>query len=162
MLLKNFPNLPKTLEGVISQEIFEKSRAYSLDKSFFHFVHEFFTIFMDSMVLYYGVLPWFWKKSAEFLLVVGINTKSEILQTHVFLIGLMIWSQIIDLPISLYSTFVIEARHGFNKQTIWLFFKDIFKGIGLSILLGSPIMSAHVVIGKKEGPYLAIYLRFNP
>lgn len=28
------PKLPKTLEGVISQEKFEKSRAYSLDKRF--------------------------------------------------------------------------------------------------------------------------------
>lgn len=28
------PTLPKTLEGVISQEKFEKSRAYSLDKRF--------------------------------------------------------------------------------------------------------------------------------
>ena len=28
------PNLPKTLEGLISQEKFEKSRAYSLDKRF--------------------------------------------------------------------------------------------------------------------------------
>ena len=28
------PTLPKTLEGVISQEKFEKSRAYSLDKRY--------------------------------------------------------------------------------------------------------------------------------
>lgn len=31
------PTLPKTLEGVISQEKFEKSRAYSLDKRFVFF-----------------------------------------------------------------------------------------------------------------------------
>ena len=31
------PNLPKTLEGVISQEKFEKSRAYSIDKRYFYF-----------------------------------------------------------------------------------------------------------------------------
>ena len=43
-----------------------------------------------------------------------------------------------------------------------LLLRDMFKGIGLSILLGPPIVSALVVIGKKGGPYLVIYLRFNP
>lgn len=31
---------------------------------------------------------------------------------------------VIGLPFSLYSTFVVEAKHGFNKQTIGLFFAD--------------------------------------
>ncbi|KAG0457078.1 hypothetical protein HPP92_022235 [Vanilla planifolia] len=72
--------------------------------------------------------------------------------------GVMVWSQVTDLPFSLYSTFVIEARHGFNKQTIWLFFRDMFKGICLAILLGPPIVAAIIIIVQKGGPYLAIYL----
>ncbi|KAG7019021.1 CAAX prenyl protease 1-like protein [Cucurbita argyrosperma subsp. argyrosperma] len=152
------PTLPKTLEGVISKEKFEKSRAYSLDKSHFHFVHEFVTIVMDSSILFFGVLPWFWKKSGEFVVLVGLNAENEILHTLSFLSGVMIWSQVTDLPFSLYSTFVIESRHGFNKQTIWLFFRDMIKGILLSILLGPPIVSAIIIIVQKGGPYLAIYL----
>ncbi|OMP00337.1 Peptidase M48 [Corchorus olitorius] len=152
------PTLPKTLEGVISQEKFEKSRAYSLDKSYFHFVHEFVTILMDSAILFFGILPWFWKKSGNFLPLVGLNAENEILHTLSFLAGVMIWSQITDLPFSLYSTFVIEARHGFNKQTIWLFFRDLIKGMCLAIVLGPPIVSAIIVIVQKGGPYLAIYL----
>ncbi|GKU88067.1 hypothetical protein SLEP1_g2374 [Rubroshorea leprosula] len=152
------PTLPKTLEGVISQEKFEKSRAYSLDKSYFHFVHEFVTILMDSAILIFGILPWFWTKSGNFLLLVGLNAENEILHTLAFLAGVMIWSQITDLPFSLCSTFVIEARHGFNKQTIWLFFRDLFKGMGLAIILAPPIVSAIIVIVQKGGPYLAIYL----
>lgn len=31
---------------------------------------------------------------------------------------------VIGLPFSLYSTFVVEAKHGFNKQTLGLFFAD--------------------------------------
>lgn len=31
---------------------------------------------------------------------------------------------VIGLPFSLYSTFVVEERHGFNKQTLGLFFAD--------------------------------------
>jgi|LauGreDrversion2_2_1035103.scaffolds.fasta_scaffold100331_1 STE24 endopeptidase len=33
------------------------------------------------------------------------------------------------LPWSLYSTFVIEQRHGFNKQTLGLFFSDMIKSV---------------------------------
>ncbi|GFP97313.1 caax prenyl protease 1 homolog [Phtheirospermum japonicum] len=152
--------LPKPLIGVISQEKFEKSRAYSLDKSNFHFVHEFVTILMDSAILYFGVLPWFWKRSGEFLLYAGLNAEyvNEITHTLAFLAGVMFWSQITDLPFSLYSTFVIEARHGFNKQTIWLFFRDMIKGIALAIVIGPPIVAAIIIIVQKGGPYLAIYL----
>ncbi|KAG0458780.1 hypothetical protein HPP92_021908 [Vanilla planifolia] len=152
------PSLPKQLEGVVSQEKFEKSRAYSLDKSHFHFVHEAVTILMDTTILYFGVLPWFWKKSGDLASHVGLNSANEIIHTLSFLAGVMVWSQVTDLPFSLYSTFVIEARHGFNKQTIWLFFRDMFKGICLAILLGPPIVAAIIIIVQKGGPYLAIYL----
>lgn len=152
------PRLPKQLEGVVSQEKFEKSKAYSLEKSHFHFVHEVVTIVMDTAILYFGVLPWFWKKSGDFASHMGLNSDNEIIHTLSFLAGVMVWSQITDLPFSLYSTFVIEARHGFNKQTIWLFFRDLFKGICLSIVLGPPIVAALIVMVQKGGPYLAIYL----
>ncbi|XP_022855877.1 CAAX prenyl protease 1 homolog [Olea europaea var. sylvestris] len=152
------PTLPKPLMGVISQEKFEKSRAYSLDKSHFHFVHELVIILMDSAILYFGILPWFWKRSGELLVHFGLNAENEIFHTLAFLAGFMVWSQITDLPFSLYSTFVIEARHGFNKQTIWLFFRDMIKGIVLSVVIGPPIVAAIIVIVQKGGPYLAIYL----
>ncbi|CAA2992979.1 CAAX prenyl protease 1 homolog [Olea europaea subsp. europaea] len=152
------PTLPKPLMGVISQEKFEKARAYSLDKSHFHFVHELVTILMDSAILYFGILPWFWKRSGDFLAHFGLSAENEIFHTFAFLAGVMFWSQITDLPFSLYSTFVIEARHGFNKQTIWLFFRDMIKGIVLAIVIGPPIVAAIIVIVQKGGPYLAIYL----
>ncbi|XP_077245457.1 CAAX prenyl protease 1 homolog isoform X2 [Tasmannia lanceolata] len=152
------PNLPKPLQGVVGQEKFEKSRAYGLDKSYFHFVHEAVTIIKDTAVLFFGVLPWLWTRAGDFLIYMGLSSENEILHTLSFLAGVMILSEIIDLPFSLYSTFVIEARHGFNKQTIWLFFRDMFKSICLSLLLGPPIVATIIVIVQKGGPYLAIYL----
>ncbi|XP_060959721.1 CAAX prenyl protease 1 homolog isoform X2 [Cannabis sativa] len=77
---------------------------------------------------------------------------NEILHT-----GILFWSQITDLPFSLYSTLVIEARHGFNKQMVWLLFRDLIKGIFLAIILGPPIVFAIIFIVQKGGPYLAIY-----
>ncbi|XP_078446100.1 peptidase family M48 family protein isoform X2 [Wolffia australiana] len=152
------PTLPKQLEGVVSQEKFVKSRAYSLDKSRFHFVREAVTVLMDVAILALGFLPWLWKRSGDVLLRMGFDPENEIIHTLSFLACMMIWSQVTDLPFSLYSTFVIEARHGFNKQTIWLFFRDMLKGILLSIILGPPIVAAVIFIVQKGGPYLAIYL----
>ncbi|VFQ82062.1 unnamed protein product [Cuscuta campestris] len=152
------PTLPKPLVGVISQEKFEKAQAYSLDKSYFHFFHEYISILMDSIILLCGILPWFWKKSGDALVFFGLNTENEILHTLAFLAGVMVWSQITDLPFTLYSTFVIEARHGFNKQTIGLFIKDMIKSIILSVVIGPPIVAAIILIVQKGGPYLVIYL----
>ncbi|KAG8490338.1 hypothetical protein CXB51_016124 [Gossypium anomalum] len=101
-------------------------------------------------------------KSGTFLPLLGLNEENEILHTLSFLAGVMIWSQITDLPISLYSTFVIMARHGFNKQTIWLFFKDLIKGICLAIVLGPPIVSAIIVIvqWRSLSGYLCLAFMF--
>ncbi|KAL8554245.1 hypothetical protein ACS0TY_002447 [Phlomoides rotata] len=152
------PTLPKPLAGVVSQEKYEKSRAYSLDKNTYHIVHEFITIIMDSAIIYFGILPWFWKRAGEFLVYYGFNAENEILHTLSFLAGVMFWSQLTDLPFSLYSTFVIEERHGFNKQTLGSFFKDMIKGIAVSVVIGPPIIAIIIIIVQKGGPYLAIYL----
>ncbi|CAH9097118.1 unnamed protein product [Cuscuta europaea] len=113
---------------------------------------------MDTVILLFGILPWFWKKSGNALVFFGLNTENEILHTLSFLAGVTIWSQITELPFTLYSTFVIEARHGFNKQTVRLFIRDMIKSIILTIVIGPPIVAAIILIVQKGGPYLAIYL----
>ncbi|XP_058068988.1 CAAX prenyl protease 1 homolog [Magnolia sinica] len=88
------PILPKPLVGVVSQEKVENSQAFSLDKSNFHFIHGAVTILMDTTILFFGVLPWFWKRSGDFLVHMGLNSENEILHTLAFLGGVMIWSQV--------------------------------------------------------------------
>ncbi|CAH9093114.1 unnamed protein product [Cuscuta epithymum] len=152
------PTLPKPLVGVISQEKFEKAQAYSLDKSYWHFFQSYINMLMDTVILLFGILPWFWKKSGNALVFFGLNTENEILHTLSFLAGVTVWSQITELPFTLYSTFVIEARHGFNKQTVRLFIRDTIKSIILTIVIGPPIVAAIILIVQKGGPFLAIYL----
>lgn len=151
-------HLPAPLKGVVSQEKFEKAQAYSLDKSQFHFVHAAVNIAEESAILLLGLLPWAWEKSGLLVGKLGLDPKSEIVHTLSFLAVTTLWSQILELPFSLYSTFVIEARHGFNKQTIWLFFRDMLMGLGLMVVVGPPIVAAIIFIVQKGGPYLALYL----
>jgi STE24 endopeptidase len=49
---------------------------------------------------------------------------------------------LVSLPFSLYSTFVIEQKHGFNRMTLRLWLVDLVKSIFLSLLIGGPILAA--------------------
>ena len=51
-------------------------------------------------------------------------------------------SGLIDLPLSLYRQFVIEARHGFNRMTLGLFFSDLVKQTLLGVAIGAPVVLA--------------------
>ena len=57
---------------------------------------------------------------------------------YVLCVGLIF--SVVDLPISLYSTFVIEERFGFNKSTLWLWCLDTLKGVLLSALIMTPVL----------------------
>ena len=50
--------------------------------------------------------------------------------------------QLLSLPLSLYSQFVIEERFGFNRMTVRLFFLDALKGLLLSLALAVPLLAA--------------------
>ena len=46
----------------------------------------------------------------------------------------------LELPLTLYQTFVIEERFGFNKMSFKLWLVDAVKGFGLAIALGLPLL----------------------
>jgi STE24 endopeptidase len=64
---------------------------------------------------------------------------------------------LVELPISLYSTFRVEARFGFNKMTPALFWKDFFKGLTLAAALGLPLAAVVLWLMEKAGSYWWLY-----
>jgi STE24 endopeptidase len=60
---------------------------------------------------------------------------------------------IISLPFSIYSTFVIEEKFGFNKTTPKLFVLDLLKSMILSLALGIPLLSAIFWFLESTGPW---------
>jgi STE24 endopeptidase len=69
----------------------------------------------------------------------------------------MVFSLVIDFPWSMYYTFVIEEKHGFNKQTLGFFIKDTVKKFVVSIALIVPIISLLLYIIQIGGDYFFIY-----
>ena len=48
--------------------------------------------------------------------------------------------RLLDLPFSIFSTFSLEARFGFNRATFAMFVMDRMKGAALSLVLGVPLL----------------------
>lgn len=58
----------------------------------------------------------------------------------VFMVLVMIVTGLLSLPFSIWSTFVIEERFGFNRMTLRLWIADLLKGLGLGAALGLPLL----------------------
>lgn len=59
----------------------------------------------------------------------------------VFIFLLVVGQYLISLPFSLYDTFVIEERFGFNKMTMGTFVSDQIKSLALQAAIGGPILA---------------------
>jgi STE24 endopeptidase len=83
------------------------------------------------------ILGWFaWLDQA-----IRDQFSNNLLVTVVFFGVLILVSMIGTLPVSYYSTFVIEEKYGFNKTTKKLFVMDTIKQLLLSIALGLPVIA---------------------
>merc|ERR1712098_169350 len=69
-----------------------------------------------------------------------------------------IFSTITGLPFSIYSTFVVEERHGFNKQTPGFYAKDQVKKFVVGQVIQTPILAGIIKIVFWGGDYFFIYL----
>jgi STE24 endopeptidase len=58
---------------------------------------------------------------------------------------------VFGLPFGLYHAFVIEQRHGFNRQTLAGFLADFVKGLALSAALGGALLAALLAIMEGTG-----------
>lgn len=60
-------------------------------------------------------------------------------------------SSLFEIPLSLYQTFILEAKHGFNKTTPYVFVTDLIKTWILSVALGTPILALFLYIFEWAG-----------
>ncbi|MDJ0834040.1 MAG: M48 family metallopeptidase [Gammaproteobacteria bacterium] len=73
------------------------------------------------------------------------------------ILSLMLISSLLEIPFSLYSTFVIEEKFGFNKMTLKLWFIDLVKSSLLMLIIGTPLIAAILWLMNQAGSYWWIY-----
>ena len=80
--------------------------------------------------------------------------------------GFALISGALDLPFTLYQTFVIEERFGFNKMTFKLWLVDLIKSTALGAAIGLPIAALILWLMGATGRYWwlwawAVWMGFN-
>lgn len=147
------------MEHAIDTETFEKARRYSVDRENFGiFKGLFVDVLITVLQLYFGVLAFFWRQAENIVDYVGLDRSNEILVTCAFLAILIAEGFVKDMPFKIYSTFVLEERHGFNKQTVGFFIKDNIKSLILNVLISMPIISCIIYIVQVGGDYFFVWL----
>jgi STE24 endopeptidase len=69
----------------------------------------------------------------------------------VVILGVLLVVSLLGLPLSLWSTFRLEARFGFNRTSLKLFVMDRVKGLVLGLLIGGPLLLAALELMRHAG-----------
>ena len=151
--------VPAELVSVLDDATFQKSRLYAIDKRIYGFVHGLFSQTESMLILCLGLLPFAWRLSVRQVDAMGVElfAGSEIVHSIVFVLYFMLFGTVTSLPWTVYYTFVLEEKHGFNKQTWQFFVKDQIKKMIVSILILIPIISLLIYIIRIGGDYFFLY-----
>lgn len=83
---------------------------------------------------------------------------SEIITGLVVIFGIMLISAIIELPFTLFRTFKIEQRFGFNRMTAMQFIKDMILQTILTLVLAVPLISGILWLMQDASPFWWVYV----
>ncbi len=142
--------LPKELLGIYDEEKYAQSRAYDKVNSNFAAISATFSLLLMLGMLFF--------KGFNFVNEIAKNiTTNTILFPLVYFAILLLASGILNMPFSLYSTFVIEAKFGFNKTTPKTYILDTIKGMLLTTLLGGGLMALFTWFYNSTGTYFWLW-----
>jgi STE24 endopeptidase len=142
--------LPPALEGVYRPEDYRNSQQYTRAATRLHLAVSTFGLLL---------LLCFWFAG-------GFNHLDQVVRSWGFVplvngllyIGILVIAYaLLMLPFSIYATFVIEERFGFNRTTPSTFFLDRVKGLALAVLLGIPLLAGILSLFEYSGPYAWLY-----
>ena len=145
------PNLPEEFSDTFDKEKYKKSQLYAKTNSSFDGISTTFSVVLSLVFILSG----FYNSIDLYARSFGLN---EIFTGLCFFGLLTIVSDILALPFSLYRTFVIEERYGFNKTTKTTFFVDKLKQYLLMIVIGGPVLGAILYFFESAGDLGWLYV----
>jgi len=136
--------LPEGFQDVYSPERYRQSQAYLRTRTRFGWVTASFDLLLLLLFWFAGgfelldnlVRPWGFGPVLTGTLYIGILLAAKAL---------------LDQPFALYSTFVIEARYGFNTATPTTFMADRVKGLLLAVVIGGPALAGVLAFFEYAG-----------
>lgn len=126
--------VPEILSDIYDQEKYQKSIKYGRTNFRFGIFTSSFSLFIILLMLLFGGFAFLSDQ-------IMIYTEKFIPATLIFFGIIFILNDLISLPFSIYDTFVIEKKYGFNKMTVKTFIIDKLKGWLLAIIIGGGLLS---------------------
>ena len=128
--------IPDVFKGQVDETLLKKIQSYEAEKTRFSFFSSIFGNVVTIIFLFGGLLNIYnsW--------VVSLH-RGFVLTGIMFIFPMVYASTFLSIPFSLYSTFKIENRYGFNAMTLKVWATDFLK----SLLLSTVFMGILVTIG---------------
>jgi STE24 endopeptidase len=144
------PDLPAEFQGLYDADQYQKSQEYLTVNTRFEWV-------ASTLGLAITLVFWF-GKGFPFLDTWVRGFSSNPIWWGIMYMGILILCKaILSLPFTIYSTFVIEERFGFNKTTFSTFVSDLAKGALLALLLGTPVLAGILAFFEYAGELAWLY-----
>lgn len=147
----SYPSPPPQLKQHVDQETYEKSRKYGRDKLQFSIFTQVFEWVLSAGLIYAGSYIRVWQAAGVIMSKMGYTTDSEVPHSLIFLLLSQTITSIPSLPLSLYQTFVLEEKHGFNKTTLKTFILDGVKGWAIGMVVMGPLMAGLIKLIRWAG-----------
>ncbi|HEX6983208.1 MAG TPA: M48 family metallopeptidase [Balneolaceae bacterium] len=142
--------LPNEFSGVYDEETYEKSQRYTKVRTRFGILTSAFNLILLLVFWFAGGFNW--------LDEIVRSWDLGVIWTGLAYIGILVIARsVLSLPFSIYSTFVIEERFGFNKTTPKTFVSDLLKGLALGIVLGGPLLAGILAFFTFIDQYAWLY-----
>ncbi|PIE58119.1 MAG: peptidase M48 [Desulfobulbus propionicus] len=144
------PILPEEFAGVYEKEKYAQSQEYTKVTTSFDLVRSSVTTALTLVFILVGGF------NVVDLFVRGFGLGS-IMTGLLYTGALSLLTMVLGLPFSLYATFVIEQRFGFNTMTVGTFVLDMLKSIGLALFLGGPLLAFILWFFENSGQWAWVY-----
>ena len=138
--------LPREFAGVYEPQRYHKSQQYLKVNTRFGWITSTFNLCLILVFWFAGGFPLLDKWVRAFEL-------GPVLSGLIYIGVLVLLKAVLSLPFSVYATFVIEERFGFNKTTWQTFVMDLLKGLILALLLGTPLLAGVLAFFQYAGPH---------
>jgi STE24 endopeptidase len=142
--------LPDQLKGVCDEEEYRKTQRYQRDNDRLSLWSSALNLAIIIAVIVAG----------GFAIIDNISRdlSGNIIAVSLIFFGLIgIVSDLINIPFSIYDTFVIEKKYGFNTMTVRTFITDHIKSWFLAVIIGAPVLGLIVWTYYRTGTYFWLW-----
>lgn len=139
--------VPEDFKETITLEAHQTAAAYTIDNGQIGIWQSIFSAILLVIMTLGGVIEQFASYWAE------VFPASPILSGVCMMLSVMMAMHIVEMPFSLYHTFVIEEKYGFNNTTVAQYLKDMVTQGGLMLAIGIPILALILWVMESVGSF---------